>query len=72
MPWCTHCDRFLSPSTVRTDGTCPTCGKPADVESGRARRLRAIPWHIKLLIVVFGVYLLYRLGQGIDWLIGQL
>ena len=30
MPWCTECDRFLSPSTVRTDGTCPTCGRPVD------------------------------------------
>ncbi len=24
------CDRFLSPSTVRTDGTCPTCGWTVD------------------------------------------
>ena len=30
MPWCAACDRFLSPSTVRTDGTCPTCGHPVD------------------------------------------
>lgn len=26
MPWCDHCDRFLSPNTVRDDGTCPECG----------------------------------------------
>jgi hypothetical protein len=25
MPWCTGCDRFLSPNTVLADGTCPTC-----------------------------------------------
>jgi hypothetical protein len=25
VPWCNECDRFLSPNTVRTDGTCPTC-----------------------------------------------
>jgi hypothetical protein len=30
MPWCTHCDRYLSPSTVHTDGTCPTCGRAVD------------------------------------------
>ena len=30
MPWCTECDRFLSPSTVKTDGTCPTCGRVVD------------------------------------------
>lgn len=27
MPWCPACERFLSPSTVRTDGTCPGCGR---------------------------------------------
>jgi hypothetical protein len=30
VPWCTECDRFLSPSTVRPDGTCPTCGRAVD------------------------------------------
>ena len=34
MPWCTTCDRFLSPSTVPSDGACPTCGRPVD--PGRA------------------------------------
>ena len=57
---------------MRADGTCPTCDRPVDAESGRGRRLRAIPWHLKALSAVFAVYLLYRLGQGIDWLIGQL
>ncbi len=35
MPWCAPCDRFLSPSTVRIDGTCPSCGRIVD--PGRAR-----------------------------------
>jgi hypothetical protein len=30
VPWCDACDRFLSPSTVRTDGTCPSCGRLVD------------------------------------------
>jgi len=34
VPWCDTCDRFLSPSTVRTDGTCPACGRTVD--AGRA------------------------------------
>jgi len=34
MPWCADCDRFLSPSTVSADGTCPSCGRPVD--PGRA------------------------------------
>lgn len=36
MPWCAACDRFLSPSTVRVDGSCPNCGRVVD--AGRARR----------------------------------
>ena len=34
MPWCTSCDRFLSPSTVSVDGACPECGRAVD--PGRA------------------------------------
>ncbi len=30
MPWCDACDRFLSPSTVNVDGTCPSCGRVVD------------------------------------------
>jgi hypothetical protein len=30
VPWCASCDRFLSPSTVHADGTCPACGQPVD------------------------------------------
>ena len=30
MPWCTRCDRFLSPASVVADGTCPVCGRPVD------------------------------------------
>ena len=70
MPWCARCDRFLSPSTVRTDGSCPTCG--AEVEAGKARKLRRLPWHLLLLLGVFAVYLGYRLIQGIGWLVDQL
>jgi hypothetical protein len=34
VPWCETCDRFLSPSTVHADGTCPKCGR--SVDPGRA------------------------------------
>ena len=45
----TSCDRFLSPSTVKVDGTCPSCGRvvdaghahtPAPAPSAGARRRR--------------------------------
>jgi len=83
VPWCTDCDRFLSPSSVRDDGTCPHCGRA--VEGGelavRARETRRsaepdeeplppIPWHLKLLAAAIVVYLAWRLVQGVDWLLG--
>ena len=70
VPWCETCDRFLSPSTVRTDGSCPTCG--VSVEGGHARVRRRVPWHLTLLLAVFAVYLTYRLIQGGAWLVDQL
>ena len=30
VPWCDACDRFLSPPTVKVDGTCPTAGALVD------------------------------------------
>jgi hypothetical protein len=86
VPWCTTCDRFLSPSTVLVDGACPTCGRTVD--AGRARAGTApdgpaaaasddrdavpVPWHLKLLLVALAVYLAYRLYQGVAWLIARL
>ena len=35
------CDRFLSPSTVPADGTCPDCGRPVD--PGRAHAPTSTP-----------------------------
>jgi len=71
VPWCRSCDRFLSPSTVLTDGSCPTCARPVDIGGGSARRLGRVPWHLKLLIAVFAMYLTYRIAQGVEWLIGE-
>jgi hypothetical protein len=76
VPWCTTCDRFLSPSTVTAKGKCPTCG--AGVDPGKAQtpeaaeKKRSIPWHFKALIGVFVLYLGYRAGQGIEWLVDNL
>ena len=85
MPWCTECDRFLSPSTVQSDGTCPSCGRVVDAgevatiaathreQAEQAteddEELAPIPWHLKLLAGGIAVYLLYRLYQGIEWVL---
>jgi PHP family Zn ribbon phosphoesterase len=82
MPWCDACSRFLSPSTVRDNGTCPTCGRM--VERGGAQntvtegkddtddRHPPLPWHLWLLGAALAVYLGFRAWQGIEWVIHSL
>jgi hypothetical protein len=41
VPWCATCDRFLSPSTVKVDGTCPTCGRTVDPGHGHTAAVDA-------------------------------
>jgi len=72
VPWCETCDRFLSPSTVVADGTCPACGRPVDPGGAHAGEedegLGPIPWHLKLLLGALAIYLGWRAWQGIEWL----
>jgi hypothetical protein len=88
VPWCEHCSRYLSPSTVLVDGNCPACGRPVD--PGRAHAPDAgataaagadakadeaplpIPWHLKLLAGALAVYLGYRFMQMGEWLVHAL
>jgi hypothetical protein len=85
VPWCDACDRFLSPSTVRADGTCPSCGRVVDAGGGHraapaaddpavdenVEELGPIPWHLKLLVAALAVYLGFRAWQGIEWVLGK-
>ena len=82
MPWCTACDRFLSPSSVLTDGSCPACGRPVDAGGARLatevdetaelddQEPDALPWHLWLMLAALAVYLGYRAFQGIEWIFG--
>ncbi len=78
MPWCPACDRFLSPPTVRADGTCPNCGGPveakrdptrAHAEAPEEEEVGPIPFHLKALGAALVVYLGYRFFQGIEWVV---
>ncbi len=73
MPWCTECDRFLSPPSVTPEGTCPTCGRPVEVgdvarAAGDEEPLPPVPWHLKLLAVAIVIYLGFRLFQALGWI----
>jgi len=76
MPWCVSCNKFLTPSTVRPDATCPKCGNVVErgLIPGMTTRPAdepppAVPWHLKLLGAGVALYLGYRFLQLIDWLL---
>ncbi len=61
MPWCETCAIFREPEALE-EGKCPGCQADLAIKA-------KTPWHFKVLLVGTVIYLLYRLGQGIDWLV---
>jgi hypothetical protein len=79
MPSCPACGHYLTPTSMKADGSCPFCLQTVDYKrSGKAEQLRAVgeepeeivatPWHFKLLVGGTVVYLGYRFLQGVEWL----
>lgn len=64
MPWCEQCARYLAPSAMIEDGTCPTCGRliEAPTVPDEDADVRA-PWHFKLLVAMVVIYLGWRVLQ---------
>jgi hypothetical protein len=62
MPWCDTCSRFLSPNSLRPDGSCPTCGRVV-ADSGAPATADKAPWHFKLMVAAVVLYLGWRLVQ---------
>jgi predicted RNA-binding Zn-ribbon protein involved in translation (DUF1610 family) len=68
VPHCETCDRFYNPNTLKTDGTCPVCGRQVAEEEKLTRfETEGSPWHFKLLIAITVIYLGYRFVQLIFW-----
>ena len=66
MPWCEECSKYLTPTAMGADGTCPTCHHPVGGIEQRAADVAAderTPWHFKLLVVALVVYLGWRFVQ---------
>lgn len=65
MPYCEPCERFFSPNTLHEDGSCPVCAEVIAEPPKRA----TVPWHFWLMLGAGGIYLLWRLIDGILWLV---
>ena len=77
MPFCEDCAKYWAPSAMKTDGSCPTCGRVLEPQGQvpltgtmTGKRLREmagedakVPWHFKLLVVAVVVYLGWRIVQ---------
>ena len=77
MPWCEPCARYLAPSAMRDDGSCPDCGRMVDVANVHGtvtpdnldlkklagKESESLPWHFKLLVGLLCVYLGWRVVQ---------
>jgi len=73
VPFCEDCAKYWAPSTMKDDGTCPTCGRALATQtlapiSGKALRELAgddakAPWHFKLLVAAVVAYLGWRVVQ---------
>jgi hypothetical protein len=66
VPYCESCAKYLTPTSLHEDGTCPTCQRPVGQTEDRARQVAAeesAPWHFKLLVAATVVYLGWRFVQ---------
>jgi len=64
MPWCEECAKYMAPSAMNDDGTCPTCGKPVEAPAPPDEEEdEGAPWHFKLLVVALVAYLVWRIVQ---------
>lgn len=65
MPWCEECAKYMAPSAMNDDGTCPTCGDVVETPTTTDGDAKA-PWHFKLMVVAVVVYLVWRVGDMIS------
>ncbi len=77
MPWCDDCSKFWTPTSMKSDGTCPSCGRLLAAERTTAHNINLkqlagedarVPWHFKALMLAVALYLGWRLVQLITWI----
>ncbi len=76
MPWCDTCSKFWTPTAMRADGTCPSCGRLLEAPTRKATGAAAgderdrVPWHFWVLVVAVVAYLGWRLVELVIWAVG--
>ena len=60
--WCEECSAYREGAT-----TCAECGN--DFPVANVARRESAPWHFWLIVIALAGYLLWRLIQGIWWLV---
>jgi len=65
MPWCDDCSKFWTPTSMRADGTCPSCSRVIATQEAPPKA----PWHFKLMVAAVVAYLLWRLVQLVGWVV---
>ena len=74
MPFCEPCDKWRAPNALMPDGTCPKCRaqvatppSPAETAAAAANADAKIPWHFWVMVAAAGLYLFWRVVQGVSW-----
>ncbi len=65
MPWCEPCEKNWTPSSLSADGRCPDCGEPVEGTPGIDHAPHKTPWHFWVGVGAAGLYLLWRVIQGL-------
>jgi hypothetical protein len=37
VPWCEECAKYFAPAAMSADGSCPVCGRKADIPDAHGR-----------------------------------
>ena len=61
--WCDHCSAYRSGDT-----SCAECGRTF-AEGAEPPETESAPWHFWLIVLALAGYLLWRLVQGVGWLV---
>ncbi len=72
MAWCDSCESWHAPSALATDGSFPKCGAEVDATAAEPMERtvgESAPWHFWVVVVALAAYLIWRLIEGVLWVV---